>query len=174
MQKTLKTTLLTLFALPLLATSLYAQESSTYAQESSTGVQGVWQTEKKEDENRTAHVQISNCEDNPQQLCGKIIALEEPIDPNTGKPKLDKKNPDETLRARPIMGVLMLKGFNKEDENTYTGGTIYSPRTGKTYDSKLELVNGDTLEVTGYILFFWKTQTWTRVKASDSKTKNYS
>ena len=102
MKKTLKTTLVTLLTLPFLANSLYAQESSAIPD---TGIQGVWQTQKQEDENRTAHVQISNCDDNPQQLCGKIIALEEPIDPETGKPKLDKKNPDESLKSRPIMGV---------------------------------------------------------------------
>ena len=161
MKKNLKTALIPLLALPLFVTSLYAQTPDIA---NDTGIQGVWQTEKKEDENRTAHVQISNCEDNTEQLCGKIIALEEPLDPETGKPKLDKKNPDETLRSRPIMGVLMLKGFNKEDANTYTGGTIYSPRTGKTYESKIRLTKEGILEVTGYVFFFSKTQTWTRVK----------
>tara|TARA_R110002095_G_scaffold70325_3_gene60015 strand:- start:305 stop:805 length:501 start_codon:yes stop_codon:yes gene_type:complete len=166
MKKTLKITLATLLTLPLLATSLCAEAPLS---SNDTGIKGVWQTEKKEDENRTAHVEISNCSDNPQQLCGKIIALEEPIDPETGEPKLDKENPDTALRSRPIMGVLMLKGFEKEDENTYSGGTIYSPRTGKTYDSKLELTKDGILKVTGYILFFWKTQTWTRVKQDNKK-----
>ena len=166
MKKTLKTTLVTLLTLPFLANSLYAQESSAIPD---TGIQGVWQTQKQEDENRTAHVQISNCDDNPQQLCGKIIALEEPIDPETGKPKLDKKNPDESLKSRPIMGVSMLTGFSKEDENTYTGGTIYSPRTGKTYESKIQLTKDGALEVTGYVFFFSKTQKWTRVKARKSE-----
>lgn len=152
MQKTFKTTLLTLLALPFLTASLYATE-----------IKGVWQTEKKEDENRTAHVEISNCIDNVQQLCGKIIALEEPLDPKTGKAKLDKENPDKTLRNRPIMGLFMLKGFEKESDNTYVNGTIYSPRTGKTYDSKIHLTDKGTLEVTGYVFFFSSTQKWTKV-----------
>lgn len=157
MNKILKTTLATLLALPILTASLFAQSPNA-------SIKGVWQTEKKEDENRTAHVEISDCDDNPQQLCGKIIALEEPLDPDTGQAKLDKENPDERLRSRPIMGMLMLKGFNKEEGNTYTGGTIYSPRTGKTYESKLHLTDNGTLEVTGYIFLFWKTQNWTKIK----------
>ena len=124
-------------------------------------LKGVWQTAKKDDENRTAHVEIYDC---GEQLCGKIIALEEPIDPETGEPKLDKKNPDESLRDRPIMGVKMLKGFTKKDDVTYVDGTIYSPRTGKTYESKLHLNKEGVLEITGYIFFFSKTQDWTRVK----------
>lgn len=169
MKNNLKAALIPLLALPLLATSLYAEDSS---ETTDTGIQGVWQTQKQEDENRTAHVQISNCDDNPQQLCGKIIALEEPIDPETGKPKLDKKNPDESLRSRPIMGVQMLKGFSKEDENTYTGGTIYSPRTGKTYESKIHLTKEGVLEVIGYVFFFSKTQEWTRIKTNTSETES--
>lgn len=164
MKKTLNRTLATLIALPLLATSLCAKDPEAVNE---TGIQGIWQTQKQEDENRTAHVQIDNCEDNPQELCGKIIALEEPLDPETGKPKLDKKNPEENLRDRPIMGVTMLKGFNKENGNTYTGGTIYSPRTGKTYESKIHLTEKDILEVTGYVFFFSKTQQWTRVKGNN-------
>jgi hypothetical protein len=128
MKKTLNTTLITLLSLPILATTLC---TGSVLASNETGIKGVWKTEKQEDENRTAHVKISNCEGNPEQLCGKIIALEEPIDPETGKPKLDKKNPDESLRSRPIMGVSMLKGFSKDDENTYSGGSIYSPRRGK-------------------------------------------
>lgn len=168
MKKTIKTTLAILLTMPLITTILCAQDSML---SEATGIKGVWQTQKQEDENRTAHVQISDCDDNPQQLCGKIIALEEPIDPETGKPKLDKKNPDESLRDRPIMGVKMLEGFNKEDENTYTGGTIYSPRTGKTYESKIHLTKDGVLEVTGYVFFFSKTQEWTRVKNTKSETE---
>ena len=131
------------------------------ATESKKGIKGIWQTAKQDDENRTAHVEIYDCGD---KLCGKIIALEEPLVPETKKPKLDKQNPDETLRDRPIMGMKMLKGFVDKDENTYVDGSIYSPRTGKTYESKIHLNKDDILEVTGYIFFFSKTQEWTRVK----------
>ncbi len=157
MKKTLSTLIVTAF----LATPLLAAESQ--------GIKGVWQTEKKEDENRTAHVEISNCTDNPEQLCGKIIALEEPIDPETGEPKRDKQNPEKNLRDRPVMGLLMLKGFDKKDDMTYVDGTIYSPRTGKTYESKIHLTKDGILKVTGYVFFFSKTQDWTRVKELNGK-----
>ena len=124
-------------------------------------LKGVWQTARMGDENRTAHVEIYDCDD---KLCGKIVALEEPLDPETKRPKLDKENPEESLRDRPILGVKMLEGFIKEDDHTYVDGTIYSPRTGKTYESKIHLNKEGVLEVTGYVFFFSRTQKWRRVQ----------
>lgn len=146
----------TLFSALLLSTPSIAADTSN-------GIKGIWQTEKKEDEKKTAFVEISDCVHDASLLCGKIIALEEPLDPETKQAKLDKKNPDEKLRDRAVMGLLMLKNFEADDDTkTYTNGTIYSPGTGKTYDSKLKL-NGDIVNVTGYVFFFSSTQKWTRV-----------
>lgn len=152
----MKKILITLFTISFFVHPLCATDTQN--------IKGVWQTEKKEDENRTAHVEISYCDDNPEHLYGKIIALEEPLDPDTQEPKRDKENPEESLRDRPVMGLLMLKDFQKRDDETYIDGTIYSPRTGKTYDAKIHLTKDGILEVTGYVFFFSKTQEWTRVQ----------
>ena len=125
---------------------------------------GIWKTERKEDENRTADVEIAPCQDSRYRICGKIVGLEEPIDPDTGKPKLDKHNPDESLRSRPVMGQYMLTNFRMNDDGDYVDGEIYSARTGKTYRAKLFLNDKGELEVTGYVFIFSKTQVWTRVK----------
>ena len=40
-------------------------------------------------------------------------------------------------RARqnqPLVGLLILKGFEKDGSDSYTDGTIYDPTNGKTYD----------------------------------------
>jgi uncharacterized protein (DUF2147 family) len=160
MKKILSTTTL-LFTLSMLSPLAMATSA-----EHSSPLVGVWLTEKKEDESSQAKVEIAPCASKAEQLCGKIIWLEEPIDSETGKPKLDKQNPDKALRDRPIMGVEMLAGFNKETDTHYTGGSIYSPKTGKTYSSELEVKdeNKDQLHVTGKVLFFSSTQTWNRVK----------
>ncbi|MBW7936081.1 MAG: DUF2147 domain-containing protein, partial [Flavobacteriales bacterium] len=42
---------------------------------------------------------------------GKVIWLKEPLDKETGKPPLDKKNPDESMRNQPIMGLRIMKDF---------------------------------------------------------------
>lgn len=97
---------------------------------------------------------------------GKIVWLKEPIDPETGKPKLDKRNPDETLRNVPTLGLVNIKGFKfDESEKHWIDGTIYDPKTGKEYACKAELTGKNTLEVRGYIgvSLFGRTDTWTRM-----------
>ncbi|HOZ52036.1 MAG TPA: DUF2147 domain-containing protein [Chitinophagaceae bacterium] len=97
---------------------------------------------------------------------GKIVWLKEPIDPETGKPKLDKRNPDESLRTVPTLGLINLKGFSfdQEDKN-WVDGTIYDPKNGKEYSCKAELTSKNVLEVRGYIgvSLLGRTDTWTRM-----------
>ncbi len=123
---------------------------------------GVWQTQKK---SRNARIQIQQCQDNPQHLCGKIIWLEEPKNAQ-GEDKKDINNQDPKLRHKPLMGLDMLKNFEMEDTDHYINGTIYNPEDGDTYQSNLSLDDQDTLTVRGYvgIPLFGKSQTWKRVK----------
>lgn len=93
---------------------------------------------------------------------GKIIWGDDPNDEN-GNPKKDTKNPDPSLRSKNIIGLIILNDFTYEDEE-YTGGTIYDPQEGKVYTAKMWLTNDDTLQVRGYWGFFYRTETWTRVK----------
>ena len=55
-----------------------------------------------------AIVQVYKQED---KYFGKIVWLAEPNDPETGKAKLDKKNEDEKLRTRPMLGMTNLSDF---------------------------------------------------------------
>lgn len=120
-------------------------------------VSGVWATEDGD-----AHVEIVPC---GEQMCGKIVWLEEPND-EEGKPKLDKNNPDEALRGRPIVGMKLLNGFTRAGSGAWENGTIYSPRDGKTYKSNMVLDGPDTLKLRGYvgIPLLGKTEVWSRVK----------
>lgn len=115
---------------------------------------GVWKTERGE-------VEIFDCGD---QKCGKVVGLIEPNDPETGKPKLDKNNEEERLRSRPVLGIQNMEGFSKDGPNSWSGGTIYNPTEGKTYNSKMYMSSKDTLHVSGCVLFFCKEQTWTRIR----------
>src|SRR5579863_3981744 len=57
--------------------------------------------------------------------CGRIIWLKDPNDEKTGKPKLDKENPDEKQRSNPVIGLVLMKGFKKspDDKGVYKDGT---------------------------------------------------
>ncbi|MGN6638204.1 MAG: DUF2147 domain-containing protein, partial [Mucilaginibacter sp.] len=95
---------------------------------------------------------------------GRLDWIKYPND-EQGKPKTDKNNPDPKLRSRPDLGLELLKDFTYEGDNLYDDGTIYDPKSGKTYSCKMTL-NGNTLKIRGYIgiSLFGRTETWTRVK----------
>ena len=120
-------------------------------------VVGTWLTEKGD-----AHIQIGPCD---EKLCGKIVWLKEPLD-KEGKEKLDKHNPDETLRQRPIIGLTLITGFVKNSDGTWEQGRIYDAGEGDTYKSTMYLESADKLRLRGYIgiPLFGRTQTWSRVK----------
>ena len=107
-----------------------------------------------------SHVEIVPC---GEQLCGTIVWLKEPNNAE-GSAKLDIENEKEALRARPIVGLPLLNGFKVKDELSWDGGKIYNPEDGKTYKSKMNLADDNTLKVKGCVLFFCKTQIWTRVE----------
>ena len=110
-----------------------------------------------------SHVEISMC---GAKLCGTIVWLKEPTYKD-GKTKVDRKNRNEKLRTRPLMGLKMLAGFSKADDKGayWTGGTIYNPEDGKTYNCYIRVQSDGRLKVRGYVAIklLGKTQYWTRV-----------
>ncbi|MCB2207384.1 MAG: DUF2147 domain-containing protein [Bacteroidetes bacterium] len=122
---------------------------------------GVWLNEDKD-----AHVDIYMEGD---KFYGKVVWLDEPIDEETGEPKLDDENEDESLRSRPIMGLLLLRDFVFDGDDEWEDGRIYDPKNGKDYKCYMEFPDEDdknTLKVRGYIGFsmIGRTTYWTRVE----------
>ncbi|ETI64861.1 hypothetical protein C100_05110 [Sphingobium sp. C100] len=103
-----------------------------------------------------AIVNIAPC---GKQLCGRIEKI---VKPTPGRPHTDIKNPDPTLRSRPLVGLALLSDFS--DAGDIWKGTIYDPESGKSYNSKVSRNGDGTLKVQGCIAFFCKTQTWTPVR----------
>jgi uncharacterized protein (DUF2147 family) len=119
-------------------------------------VHGDWLTA-----NGAGKVRIAPCAD---KLCGTIVWLREPLDKATGQPQKDVHNPDVALRGRPVVGMQMIKGFKAAKDGRWTGGTIYDPKTGKTYASKVALSPNGTLKVDGCIAVVCIAQVWTRAR----------
>ena len=95
---------------------------------------------------------------------GKIVWLEKPTEAD-GTPAVDDNNPDPQLRKRQLMGLNMLSGL-KKDGGEYTGGKIYDPGNGKTYNCSMR-VEGDVLKVRGSLDkkgLIGRTMDWFRVK----------
>ncbi|MCA0427652.1 MAG: DUF2147 domain-containing protein [Bacteroidetes bacterium] len=119
---------------------------------------GVW-----EPSNGRARVKIEKI---GTKYYGKIVWLKEPTDPETGKPKLDKNNPDESLRNAPLKGYRMLKDFTYKGDDEWTEGTIYDPNNGSTYSCIIKMKDANTLEIRGYIgiATFGRTDVWKRLQ----------
>ena len=97
-------------------------------------------------------------------LCGTIVWLKEPIDPDTGKPKTDKNNSDTAKRSRPLLGVQIVLGMKPAGAGKWTG-QVYNAEDGKTYSGNLTYSGGDSLQLQGCALggLVCKSQTWTKV-----------
>ena len=104
---------------------------------------GVW-----EPSNGKARVKIEKI---GEKYYGKIVWLKEPIDPNTGQPKVDKNNPDASLRTVPLKVYRMLKDFKYLGGNQWDNGTIYDPENGSTYKCIIKMTDNNTLDIRGYI-----------------------
>ena len=141
------------YALMLLAAPLML-----LSQDKADEVTGIWYNEEKD-----ARFEIYG-EDGA--YFAKIVWLEEPIDPETGEPKVDDENPDEDKQNRPLKGLVFMKDFVFEKEGLWEDGEIYDPKSGKTYDCYLKLESPDKLKVRGYIgiSIIGRTSYWTRAE----------
>ena len=96
---------------------------------------------------------------------GKIVWLQNPPEAD-GTPAKDENNPDKALRSRQLIGLNMLSGLKETGKNEYSGGKIYDPGNGKTYNCSMT-VQGDVLKVRGSLDkkgLLGRTMDWFRVK----------
>ena len=95
---------------------------------------------------------------------GKIVWLQKPTEAD-GTPAVDKNNPDKSLQSRQLIGLNMLSGL-KASKGEYTGGKIYDPANGKTYNCSMK-VEGKVLKVRGSLDkkgLLGRTMDWFRVE----------
>ena len=86
-----------------------------------------------------------------------------PNDKN-GNPKTDPLNPDEKLRSRARLGMVMMNNFTHIEGNVWDDGNLYDPKKGKDYSGMITLADENTLDLRGYIgfSFIGRSSTWTR------------
>lgn len=126
------------------------------AQDGADAIVGVWETG-----NGKARIKVDKTAD---KFNGRIVWLREPNN-EEGKPKVDKNNPDESLRVKPLLGYSLLKDFVFIKKDLWEEGTIYDPETGSTYSCTINMTDENTLDVRGYIglSVFGRTDVWKRV-----------
>lgn len=121
--------------------------------------EGLWYAE-----GGAATVRVESC---GSALCGRVEWLRSPFDEN-GCVLRDAQNPEPRLRGRAIEGLEIIQGLQPSPQNddVWSGGTIYDPTSGRTYRCRLT-VDGDRLHIRGYlgIPVLGRTTTWIRVGA---------
>ncbi len=119
---------------------------------------GIWY-----DDSGKGAVELVPCGD---RLCGRIMWLREPLN-DEGQPKTDRLNPKADNRSRPICGLQVIGGLQRQDDGSWDSGWIYDPKQGSAFDLAAQLVSNDKLQITGYkgVKLFSKTFMWTRAPA---------
>jgi uncharacterized protein (DUF2147 family) len=115
---------------------------------------GIWLTQAGD-----ARVKVSKC---GSGICGVIVGLKQPIDPATGKPQVDDKNPNPALAKRPVIGLPLFSGMHASGPGKWSG-QIYNADDGSTYASSVAVTGADTLRVEGCVGMLCGGETWTRV-----------
>lgn len=121
----------------------------------SQSIVGTWKTIDDDSGKARSIVEIYEEEG---KYFGKIIKLyrEEGEDPD---PICDEC--DDYRKGKKIIGMEIISDmkYNKKD-NEYHKGEIMDPENGNIYDCKLWISDDGKLKVRGYLLFFYRTQTW--------------
>jgi uncharacterized protein (DUF2147 family) len=116
-------------------------------------VSGIWLTQAGD-----AKVRVSKCGGG---LCGVVVWLRAPIDPATGKPAVDDKNPNPALARRPMIGLLLFSGMQPSGPNKWSGH-IYNADDGSSYASNVSVAGPDTLRVEGCVGALCGGENWSR------------
>jgi uncharacterized protein (DUF2147 family) len=116
---------------------------------------GTWQTQAGD-----AKVRISKC---GEGICGVVVALRQPINPATGAPFVDDKNPNPALRRRPIVGLPLFSNMRSTGPSRWAGH-IYNADDGGTYESNINMTGPNSLQVNGCVGALCGGENWTRLR----------
>lgn len=120
-----------------------------------TEATGIWLTQAGD-----ARVRVSKCGGG---ICGVIVWLKEPINPATGKPQVDDKNPNPALKKRPMIGLPLFSGLQPTGPSKWSG-QIYNADDGSSYASHISVSGPDSLKVEGCVGPLCGGENWRRIK----------
>ena len=133
----------------LLLTTLLA--ATCFAQ----SVTGKWKSIDDETGEAKSIVEIYKKGD---KVYGKIIEILNEDKKDVICSKCEESDPRYNQK---MLGMEIITDMEK-DGNEWGEGEILDPNTGKIYDCKLWVEDGK-LQVRGYVMFFFRTQTWERM-----------
>lgn len=142
----------------LIVSLLILTSFSKQAQASQDSILGTWESDEKD-------VRMEFFKEGDVYE-GRLLWGNKIVEEDGKTSKKDLRNPDRALQSREIVGVVSLTGL-KWSGREYTGGKIYDPPSGKTYDCKA-WVEADKLHLRGFMGFsmMGKTVLWHRYPPS--------
>ncbi|MCH9670503.1 MAG: DUF2147 domain-containing protein [Gammaproteobacteria bacterium] len=127
--------------------------AAPWAMATTEGVVGKWKTI---DDETNKPRSIVNLYEQNGRLYGQIMEIFRRPEETDPDPLCDKC-PGERAN-QPIKGMIIVTGLEK-GETRWQNGKILDPNNGKEYTAEIWR-EGDTLQVRGYLLMFYRTQTW--------------
>ena len=135
--------------------AMLALTPSASANQASRSIVGEWSPP-----NMDAVIRIKYC---GQNLCANLVRHS-----YAALTDRDVKNPSESLRRRPLIGLRILDNLRMSGEKKWRDGALYDPRTGRTYWSKLKVLDTNRLKITACIgPGLCKGYIWKRADARD-------
>lgn len=92
-----------------------------------------------------AQIRVAAC---GKALCGFIATTVPRIDPQTGRPPVDKHNPDPARRTRPLVGLMILIGMNADGPGQWSG-QLYNDDDGRTYAGHIKELGPQAIRIEG-------------------------
>lgn len=118
---------------------------------------GLWKTIDEDTNQAKSLVRIT---EQNGELVGKVEKILNPAKQSAVCSECDGSKKDN-----PILGMTVIEGVSDAGNGSWQDGEILDPNNGKTYTVRLTPQNnGETLEVRGYIAFFYRNQYWQRVE----------
>ena len=120
---------------------------------------GLWKTIDDDGKTEKSLVRIT---EKDGALSGVV---EKVFDPSKQDSKCDQCTDER--KDKLVLGMTIIRNVRQDagDKEVWTGGEILDPNNGKTYKTRLKPVDGGkTIQMRGYIGFFYRTQIWHRVE----------
>ena len=145
---------LILLATIIITTAAFTSNATLKDKPEANEIIGLWMPSEG-----TSYVKIFK-EKGKDKYHGKVVWLKEPND--------EEGNPKKCPKGDLIINMINLRNFIFEDDE-WTDGTIYDPKSGNTYYCTIEMANKNKLEVRGSLDPFGlvgRTDTWVRMKTN--------
>ena len=96
---------------------------------------------------------------------GTLFWLKYGTDPATGKPWTDIKNPDKSLRDRPVASLTIITGLKyNAEKKVWEKGKIYDPNRGIKVSCTAQFAPDGSLIIRGSVLGIGESITWVKMQ----------